>query len=60
MINADGSVNTAHTTNLVPFVATDVNAKLSDGKLADIAPTMLKVMGIEQPDEMTGNVLINW
>lgn len=60
MINADGSVNTAHTTNLVPFVATDVNAKLSDGKLADIAPTMLKVMGIEQPEEMTGNVLINW
>ena len=60
MINADGSVNTAHTTNLVPFVATDVNAKLSDGKLADIAPTMLKVMGIEQPDEMTGNVLISW
>ena len=37
-----------------------VNAKLSDGKLADIAPTMLKVMGIEQPDEMTGNVLISW
>ena len=60
MINADGSVNTAHTTNLVPFVATDVNAKLSDGKLADIAPTMLKVMGIEKPEEMTGNVLINW
>ena len=60
MINADGSVNTAHTTNLVPFVATDVNAKLADGKLADIAPTMLKVMEIEQPEEMTGNVLISW
>lgn len=60
MINADGSVNTAHTTNLVPFVATDVNAKLADGKLADIAPTMLKVMEIEQPAEMTGNVLISW
>ena len=60
MINSDGSVNTAHTTNLVPFCVTDTNATLKDGKLADIAPTMLKVMGIEQPAEMTGNVLINW
>lgn len=60
MINSDGSVNTAHTTNLVPFCATDSSATLKDGKLADIAPTMLKVMGIDQPAEMTGNVLINW
>lgn len=59
MVNADGSVNTAHTTNLVPFCMTDETATLSNGKLADIAPTMLKVMGIEQPEEMTGNVLIN-
>ena len=60
MINADGSVNTAHTTNLVPFCATDETASLADGKLADIAPTMLKVMEINQPAEMTGNVLISW
>ncbi|WP_163470083.1 2,3-bisphosphoglycerate-independent phosphoglycerate mutase [Fusobacterium sp. IOR10] len=52
---------TAHTTNLVPFiyVANDTkNIKLTDGKLADIAPTMLKILGLDVPKEMTGNILI--
>ena len=52
---------TAHTTNLVPFiyVANDTkNIKLTDGKLADIAPTMLKILGLDIPKEMTGNILI--
>ena len=60
MINDDGSVNTAHTTNLVPFVVMDKNVKLVDGvgTLADIAPTILNIMGVEVPSEMTGRVLI--
>ncbi len=54
MINADGSVNTAHTTNPVPFILVDKDVKeLQPGKLGDIAPTILKLMGIEQPDVMT-------
>jgi len=60
MINPDGSPNTAHTTNLVPFVVVDKDFKgdLKGGKLGDLAPTILKFMGIERPDEMTGEVLI--
>ncbi len=61
MINEDGSPHTAHTTNLVPFIYVGKNAtatKVKDGKLADIAPTILKLMDIEAPEEMTGNVLI--
>lgn len=59
MVNQDGSVNTAHTTNLVPciLVGTDYTA-IADGKLGDIAPTILKLMGIEKPAIMTGNYLI--
>ncbi|MFK4786115.1 2,3-bisphosphoglycerate-independent phosphoglycerate mutase [Fusobacterium sp. MFO224] len=52
---------TAHTTNLVPFIYVSKNTKeikLNDGKLADIAPTMLKILGIDIPKEMTGNILI--
>lgn len=52
---------TAHTTNLVPFLYVSNNSKeikLNDGKLADIAPTMLKILGIKIPAEMTGNILI--
>lgn len=61
MINEDGSPNTAHTTNLVPCILVDNNfeGKLSDGKLGDIAPTILTLMGIPVPKEMTGNILIN-
>ncbi|QNK61999.1 2,3-bisphosphoglycerate-independent phosphoglycerate mutase [Pedobacter sp. PAMC26386] len=59
MVNKDGSVNTAHTTNLVPciLVGTDYTS-IADGKLGDIAPTILKLMGIEKPAIMTGNYLI--
>lgn len=60
MINDDGSPNTAHTTNLVPciLVDNDYHPALNNGKLADIAPTILHLMGIQQPEEMTGDSLI--
>lgn len=59
MINADGSVNTAHTTNLVPCILIDNDYKtIADGKLGDIAPTILKIMGIQIPEIMTGNCLV--
>ena len=59
MINDDGSVNTAHTTNLVPCILIDDDHQsISDGKLGDIAPTILKIMGLPIPLEMTGNTLI--
>lgn len=59
MINADGSPHTAHTTNLVPIIVIDKNVlKVSSGKLADIAPTILDIMELEQPEEMTGRSLI--
>jgi len=60
MINDDGTPNTAHTTNLVPCIMVDKNDKLTikDGKLGDLAPTILKLMGVEKPDDMTGNILL--
>jgi 2,3-bisphosphoglycerate-independent phosphoglycerate mutase len=60
MINPDGTPNTAHTTNLVPciFVDSDIKEPVKDGKLGDLAPTILKLIGIEIPKEMTGNVLV--
>ena len=59
MLNADGSVNTAHTTNLVPCILIDKDYKtVADGKLGDIGPTVLKIMGIEAPAIMTGNCLV--
>ncbi len=59
MINEDGSPNTAHTLNLVPLFLVDQNwqGQLKSGKLGDIAPTILSLMGISIPSEMTGNVL---
>ena len=59
MINDDGSPNTAHTTNLVPciIIDSDVN-QVKDGKLGDIAPTILQILGVPIPEEMTGNVLV--
>jgi 2,3-bisphosphoglycerate-independent phosphoglycerate mutase len=58
--NADGSPNTAHSLNPVPFiyVTQRADAKVENGILADIAPSICKIMGIEQPKEMTGKVLI--
>lgn len=60
MKNDDGTPNTAHTTNLVPciLVDKDYHPALNDGKLADIAPTILQLMGISQPPEMGGVSLI--
>ncbi len=58
MIDTDGSPFTAHTTNLVPFYIVGASVKLRDGRLADIAPTMLDLMGLEKPAEMDGETLI--
>ena len=61
MINADGSPHTAHTTNLVHlwYVAEDAKGRqVSDGILADVAPTLLDLMGLESPAEMTGQSLV--
>lgn len=59
MKNEDGSPNTQHTTNLVPMIIVDNQQyKLHQGKLGDIAPTILTLMGIPIPKEMTGDVLI--
>ena len=55
---ATGKVNTAHTTNPVPFAVCEKGITLHPGRLADIAPTILHVMGLEQPKEMTGECLI--
>lgn len=61
MINDDGSPNTAHTLNPVPFFIIDKEwrGKITPGKLGDIAPTILTMMGIPVPKEMTGNILID-
>lgn len=60
MINEDGTPNTAHTTNLVPFIMVDNKDQLhvKDGKLGDLAPTILKLMGIGIPKDMTGEILL--
>ena len=59
MTEPDGSPMTAHTTNLVPFILCGAGTELrSGGRLADIAPTILDVMGLERPAEMTGKTLI--
>jgi len=58
MINPDGSPNTAHTTNPVPAILIDSEyKKISAGRLADIAPTALRILGLSIPKEMTGDVL---
>lgn len=61
MINEDGTPNTAHTTNLVPciLVSDGYKGKLRDGKLGDLAPTILKLMDLPIPKEMTGDILID-
>jgi 2,3-bisphosphoglycerate-independent phosphoglycerate mutase len=60
MINDDGTPNTAHSTNLVPCILVDSNFKgtIGDGKLADLAPTILTLMGVAVPEQMTGKILI--
>ncbi|MEO8085701.1 MAG: 2,3-bisphosphoglycerate-independent phosphoglycerate mutase [Bacteroidota bacterium] len=59
VINDDGTPNTAHTTNPVPlFLVGSSYPNIKDGRLCDLAPTILKMMGLEIPKEMTGNVLV--
>ena len=58
MVDENGEPFTAHTTNLVPLHIVGANVKLRDGRLADIAPTMLDLMGLEKPAEMDGETLI--
>jgi 2,3-bisphosphoglycerate-independent phosphoglycerate mutase len=59
-LNQDGSVNTAHSLNPVPFVYVTANkdAKVEDGVLADVAPSILHILGLPQPAEMDGKDLI--
>ena len=60
MINTDGTPNTAHTTNLVPCILIDEDYKhIRDGKLGDIAPTILKLMNIPLPEVMSGEILVS-
>jgi 2,3-bisphosphoglycerate-independent phosphoglycerate mutase len=60
MVNADGSPNTAHSLNPVPFfiIDTDFREPVKNGKLGDLAPTILHFMGIPKPAEMTGDLLV--
>jgi 2,3-bisphosphoglycerate-independent phosphoglycerate mutase len=60
MLEDDGvSPHTAHTTNLVPLIVTRAGITLSDGgELADLAPTVLHLLGLEPPREMTGKLLV--
>ena len=59
VLNPDGSPHTAHTTNPVPvMVITERNVEVRDGILADVAPTILDLMEIKQPEEMSGTSLI--
>ncbi|MEO6639475.1 MAG: 2,3-bisphosphoglycerate-independent phosphoglycerate mutase [Ginsengibacter sp.] len=60
MVNADGTPNTAHTLNLVPFFIIDKEwrGEITPGKLGDLAPTILKMMNLPIPPQMTGNILI--
>ena len=58
MLDENGEPFTAHTTNLVPFYIVGASVKLRDGRLCDIAPTMLQILGLPQPAEMDGRSLI--
>lgn len=60
MKNPDGSAHTAHTTNLVPifYINKVASGKVKNGKLGDLAPTILSLMGMESPKEMTGEILV--
>lgn len=58
MMCDDGSPFTAHTTNVVPLIICKEGIKIKDGRLSDLAPTMLTLLGLEKPEEMTGESLI--
>jgi 2,3-bisphosphoglycerate-independent phosphoglycerate mutase len=59
-INNDGTPNTAHSLNPVPFVyvTANKNAEVKNGRLADVAPSILQIIGLAQPADMTGEGLI--
>ena len=59
MANEDGSPFTSHTTNPVPIILVGDSRSLSDGRLSDVAPTVLDLMEINKPEEMTGESLLN-
>ena len=59
MLDDDNNIVTSHTTNPVPFIITEPGIKLHEGKLGDIAPTILDLMDIPKPKEMTGETLID-
>ena len=61
LVNEDGSPNTAHTLNPVPLfvISNDYKGDVQPGKLGDVAPTILTIMGLPIPKEMTGNVLVS-
>jgi 2,3-bisphosphoglycerate-independent phosphoglycerate mutase len=59
MLDGSGGIQTAHTCDPVPFLFCDTGARLRNGILADIAPTLLDILGIEKPTEMTGKSLIS-
>ena len=57
MLDDEDNIITSHSTSLVPFIVTDKKYAVKDGKLGDVAPTVLNIMGIPIPDEMTGEVI---
>ena len=60
MVNPDGSPNTAHTTNLVPCILIDKDLHhIKDGKLGDVAPSILTIMNLPVPEIMSGEVLVS-
>ena len=58
MLDDENNIITSHSNSLVPLIITDTNYTLKDGKLSDIAPTILDIMGLEIPKEMTGDSLV--
>ena len=58
MIDKKGKPHTYHTTNEVPFIVCDKKYQVKDGELSDIAPSILNILNIEIPKEMTGNIII--
>ena len=58
MLDSEGNPVTSHSTNKVPFIICREGLEVKDGKLSDIAPTILSLMGLDIPSEMSGNVLV--